>query len=100
MKLKIRQVEEYTTYIVRDSIEIDTENFEQLKGLDQQAAIAYIQDNYDELYPDEGTEWEPDFSYKTSISEAAAEQDIVRDKIYGESTEIEVEGIDGDEEEE
>ena len=68
MKLKIRQVEEYTTYIVRDSIEIDTENFEQLKGLDQQAAIAYIQDNYDELYPDEGTEWEPQYSYTMSIS--------------------------------
>ena len=94
MKLKIRQVEEYTTYIVRDSIVIDTENFEQLKGLDQQAAIAHIQDNYDELYPDEGTEWEPDFSYNTSISEIAQEQDVMRDKIYGESTEIEVEVID------
>ena len=64
MKLKIRQIEEYTTYIVRDSIVIDTENFEQLKGLSQEQAIAYIQDNYDELYPDEGTEWEPHFSYK------------------------------------
>ena len=94
MKLKIRLTEEYTTYIVRDSIVIDTENFEQLKGLSQEQAIAYIQDNYDELYPDEGTEWEPDFSYKTSISEMAQEQDIVRDKIYGESTEIEVEAVD------
>ena len=94
MKLKIRQVEEYTTYIVRDSIVIDTENFEQLKGLDQQAAIAYIQDNYDELYPDEGTEWEPHYGYTMSISEIAQEQDVMRDKIYGESTEIEVEVID------
>ena len=99
MKLKIRQIEEYTTYIVRDSIVIDTENFEQLKGISKEQAIAYIQDNYDELYPDEGTEWEPDFSYKTSISEMAQEQDIVRDKIYGESTEIEVEALDENEEE-
>lgn len=95
MKLQIRQTEYYETYVVRDSIVIDTDDFPNLRGLTQEEAIEYIKnEDLTEVYPEEGSEWDTYSQYKMSLSEIVGEQDIIKDKIYNDTYTILVEDPD------
>lgn len=93
MKLQIRQTEYYETYVVRDSIVIDTDDFPNLRGLTQEEAIEYIKnEDLTEAYPEEGSEWDTHYSqYKMSLSEIVGEQDIIKDKVYNDTYTVLVE---------
>ena len=45
MKLKIQLSEGFHTWILKDSIEIDTDNYPELQGMDEDEVLEYIKKN-------------------------------------------------------
>ena len=45
MKLKIQLSEGFHTWILKDSIEIDTDNYPELQGMDENEVLEYIKKN-------------------------------------------------------
>lgn len=81
MILNICATEEFTTYIVRESIEIDTDNYPELEGMTEEEMKDYIRENiYDMKSSNE--EW------YDNLYDEARQTDIQRDKIYNEETDI------------
>jgi hypothetical protein len=83
--MKVRIKEEYTTYLVREAIEIDADLYPELEGMDEMEARDYISENGWDMPAPEG------YEEYSSLSEALESQDIVREKIYGEESVISVE---------
>jgi len=81
-EISVRMTESYSTWIVRDSITIDTSNYPELEGMSEEDAQDYIQANLDEMKAPEG------YDYCGSLYEALMEQDVVRDKITDEDSEV------------
>ena len=89
MKLIIRQTESYETYVVREGIEIDTQDFPALRELSDKDVIQYLKENsLDDVYPQPGTEWDTQHGIKLSLQEILGEQDIVRDKILNDVSSV------------
>jgi hypothetical protein len=82
-EISVRITESYSTWIVRDNITIDTSNYPELEGMSEEEAQDYIQSNASEMSAPEG------YYYCDNLYEALMEQDVVRDKISNEDTEIE-----------
>jgi hypothetical protein len=82
-EISVRITESYSTWIVRDNITIDTSNYPELEGMSEEEAQDYIQSNASEMSAPEG------YDYCDNLYEALMEQDVVRDKISNEDTEIE-----------
>lgn len=83
MEINVRITESYSTWIVRDNITIDTSSYPELEGMSEEEAQDYIQSNASEMSAPEG------YDYCDNLYEALMEQDVVRDKISNEDTEIE-----------
>lgn len=49
MKLKIQLSEGFHTWILKDSIEIDTEDYPELQGMDEDEVLEYIKVNNDTI---------------------------------------------------
>ena len=81
-EISVRMTESYSTWIVRDSVTIDTSNYPELEGMSEEDAQDYIQANASEMASPEG------YDYCDNLYEALMEQDVVRDKITDEDTEI------------
>ncbi len=84
MKVKIYKTEAYSTWIAREPVEIDTENYPELNGLSEQEIEEYIFENLEEMKPTDDT-------YYDSLDEEINEKDIRREKISGEESEIKIE---------
>ena len=84
MKVNIRITESYSTYVVRDSFTIDTDDYPELEGMSEVDMLKYIHENSDEM---EHKEW------NQSLREAAGEMDIVRDKILDDTYDLHVEAL-------
>jgi hypothetical protein len=84
MKVNIRMTESYTTYVVRDSFTINTDNYPELQGMSEVDMLKYIHENSDDM---EHKEWEQ------TLREAASEMDIIRDKILDDVNELHVEAL-------
>ena len=82
-EIKIRMTESYLTYIVRDSIVIDTQNYPELDGMNEEDIKDYIKANAYDMKSPEG--WD----YCDNLYDALMEQDIIRDKISNEEEEVE-----------
>ena len=84
MKLNMVLKEWYTSTSWR-KLEIDTDDYPELKGMSKADAQQYIIDKYDEgvLNELEGKEW--------SLEEDIRDADIVREKITGEGENIDFE---------
>lgn len=54
MKLKIYVQESYTTTIIREAFEIDSENYPKLSGMSEEQLSNYIDDNIWEMKPING----------------------------------------------
>ena len=80
-KIKIRMVESYSTYVVRDSFTIDSKDYPELDGLNEEEVIEYIQENNGAMIH---KEWDQ------TMWEAAQEMDVMIDKITNDSYEIKV----------
>ena len=49
MKLKIQLSEGYHTWILKKSIEIDTENYPELQGMEKEQVLEYLKENSDNM---------------------------------------------------
>lgn len=81
MKINVYATESYTTWLVREPIEIDTDNYPELEGMSEDEVKEYIRDNYYEMKPT-NEEWFVD------LGEELNQMDIRRDKIYNEEMSI------------
>jgi hypothetical protein len=81
MKINVYATEAYTTWLVREPIEIDTDNYPELEGKTEEEVKEYIRDNYYEMKPT-NEEWFAD------LGEELNQMDIRRDKIYGEESDV------------
>lgn len=81
MKINVYATESYTTWLVREPIEIDTDNYPELEGKTEEEVKEYIRDNYYEMKPT-NEEWFAD------LGEELNQMDIRRDKIYNEEMSI------------
>ena len=74
--IKIHQTEAYTTFIVREPITIDLDDYPELDGMTSNEIVDYLEGNSLDMKPtDDGYE---------SLSDELIEMDILREKISGE----------------
>ena len=83
-KIKIYQTESYTTYIVREPITIDLDEYPELERLTNDEIIDYLEGNSSEMKPQNE-------QYYDSLSDELVEKDIIRDKINNEEYSYRVE---------
>jgi hypothetical protein len=83
-KVKIYQTESYTTYIVREPITIDLDEYPELEKLTNDEIIDYLEGNSSEMKPQNE-------QYYDSLSDELVEKDIIRDKINNEEYSYRVE---------
>ena len=83
-KIKVRMTESYRTYVVRESIEINVEDYPELDGMSDEDIQDYIILNASDMKPT-NEEW-----YDSLYDELIGE-DVIRDKITDEEREIIVE---------
>ena len=84
MKINIRMTETYTTYVIRDSFTIDTDDYPELEGMSEIDMMKYVHENSENI---EHKEWEQ------SLWDAASEMDVLRDKITDDVSEFHVEAL-------
>ena len=87
-KIKVFYTESYNTWIVKEPIEIDTDDYPELKGLSKDEIEKYLTNNATEMKSSEG-----DDSDSYSLYDEASEQDDRRVKEYGHETNFEIEEI-------
>ena len=75
-KIKIHQTEAYTTFIVREPITIDLDDYPELEGMTSNEIVDYLEGNSTEMKATED-------GYD-SLSDELVEMDILREKISGE----------------
>lgn len=81
MKINVYGTETFTTWLVREPVEIDTDNYPELEGKTQEEIREYIRENVYDMKPT-NDEW-----YE-SLGEELNEMDVRRDKIYNEETDV------------
>jgi hypothetical protein len=81
--VKIYQTEEYTTYIVREPISIDLDDYPELEGMTNDEIVEYLKESSFEMKAQN-----EDYD---SLSEELEDRDILKDKIYGEECSYKVE---------
>jgi len=77
--ITVRMTESYSTWIVRESVELNVEDYPELKGMTQEEMEEYISENWDSMKPTN--------SFYDSLLEQCRDSDIVRDKITNEDYE-------------
>ena len=75
-KIKIHQTEAYTTYIVREPIIIDLDDYPELEGMKSHEIVDYMESNSDEMKPTDTDGYD-------TLSDELIEMDIIKEKIYG-----------------
>ena len=78
--ISVRMVEYYNTMVVRESVEINVEDYPELYGMTEEEMQDYISENWNEMKP-------TDDEYLESLREECSESDVVREKITGEEQE-------------
>ena len=84
--IEVRVTESYSTWVVRESIEINVEDYPELSGMTEEEMTDYIMSNASDMKPTND-------EYYDSLYEELLQMDVVRDKITGEETEVVVEGF-------
>lgn len=82
MKINVYGTESYMTYVVRNPIEIETDNYPELAGMSEDEAKEYIRENAWDMKPSEDQDW-PD-----SLGQECMESDILNDKITDDNSEV------------
>ncbi len=75
-RVKIYQTESYVTYIVREPITIDLDDYPELVGMSNSEILDYLEDNVGDMMAQ-------DDDYNC-LSDELTEKDILKDKITGE----------------
>jgi hypothetical protein len=82
---KVCATESYCSYLIREDITIDVDDYPQLQGMSDDEIIAFIESNPEEIFK------KGDEENGYSLWDEMMEQDIFRDKITGEETGVIVE---------
>ncbi len=82
-KVTVYATESYETYLFREELEINVEDYPELDGMGKEEIISYIEENAWEMKPTNS-------EYYESLGEELMERDIVRDKIKNETYEVTV----------
>ena len=72
-KIKIYQTEEFTTYIVREPITIDLDDYPELEGMTNYQIVDYLEGNSSDMKPEDGDNYD-------SLSDELIEMDILKEK--------------------
>jgi len=75
--VKIYQTESYKTYIVREPLTIDLDEYPELQDMTNEEIVDYLESNSSDMKPQNE-------QYYDSLSDELIEKDIIRDKINGE----------------
>ena len=75
-RVKIYQTESYVTYIVREPITIDLDDYPELEGMSNSEILDYLEYNVGDMMAQ-------DDDYNC-LSDELTEKDILKDKITGE----------------
>jgi hypothetical protein len=81
MKINVYGTESFCTWVIREPVEIDTDNYPELEGMSQDEAINYVELNASDM-----ASTNPDMY--DSLEEELNDMDIRRDKITNETQEI------------
>jgi hypothetical protein len=79
--ITVRMTESYSTWIVRESVELNVEDYPELKGMSQEEMEEYISENWDSMKPTDEN------SFYDSLLEQCRDADLLRDKITNEDYE-------------
>jgi hypothetical protein len=80
-EIEVRITESFVTWVVRDSIKINVEDYPELNGMSEEDMKDYIMSNAPEMKPT-NEEW------ADSLYDELMSADVVRDKITDEDSEI------------
>lgn len=80
-KINVYGTESYTTWLVKEPVEIDTDNYPELDGMSEDEVKEYIRENYWDMKPT-NNEW------FENLGEELEQSDVRRDKIYNEESDI------------
>ena len=83
-KIKIFKTESYTTYLVREGITIDLDDYPELEGMTNEEIVDYLEENSSDMKPQNDEFYE-------SLSDEFFDKDIIRDKITDEDYSYRVE---------
>lgn len=86
-QIKIYQTESFTTYVVREPITIDLDDYPELEGMTNEEIVDYLEGNSCDMKPQNE-------EYYDSLSDELIDKDVVRDKISGEYFSYKVENVD------
>jgi len=81
--IKVYVTESYSTWVRRESIELNIEDYPELEGKTYEEIKEYVENNADEMKPTD--------DFFESLSEQLWDKDVERDKINNEDSEINVE---------
>lgn len=80
MKINVYGTESYCTLVVREPIEIDTDNYPELEGMSEEEVKEYIRNNASEMAPI--SDW------AESLQDECLQSDIRREKITDEEIDM------------
>lgn len=83
MEITIQGTESFYTYIVRDEVTINTEDYPQLLGMSEEEVKDYIKWNAADIFK-EGEDTDNHYS----LWDELMDQEIVKNKITGDETEV------------
>ena len=83
MEITIQGTESFYTYIVRDEVTINAEDYPQLTGMSEEEAKDYIKWNATDIFK-EGEDTDNYYS----LWDELMDQEIVKNKITGDETEV------------
>jgi hypothetical protein len=81
--ISVFATEGYSSYIVREAIELNIADYPELDGMTREEMISYIESN--------AWEMKPTTDYYDSLADELNEKDIIREKLNNESQEINAE---------
>jgi len=86
MKLKLYVEDIFTTTVTRESIEIDTDNYPELEGMDEDQISDYVDEHIWDMKP-------TDDEIYSSLGEELSDQSVYDEHIGGEETTFYVESV-------
>jgi hypothetical protein len=82
MEITLRMTESYSTFISKESVTINTDDYPELQGMTEEEAKDYISSNAYEMAAPSNCDW------ADNLSDALEQQDIIREKILDNEFEI------------
>lgn len=90
-KIKVCMCESYTTIVAKEWVEIDSEMYEETKGMSSEELQEYIEENRNEIKP---TPSSRKMDWLSTLSEELDNMDIINDKIKNQDSWLEFKDAD------